>query len=161
MNRKIDIGPLSAAVLGLELRTSRGAAKLSDFLGHQLVIFFYPKDDTPGCTAEGKDFSALHKNFLLADTQVIGISRDSLVSHEKFITKYGLSITLVADLQESACKAFGVLKEKNLYGKTFIGIERSTFLIDAAGSVRRVWRNVKVPGHAHEVLAAARKQASL
>jgi len=159
MTRQIDIGPLADAVLRLELSTSRGVARLSDFLGHQWVIFFYPKDDTPGCTVEAIDFSAQHRHFLAADTQVIGVSRDSLASHEKFITKHGLSITLVSDQQESVCKAFGVLKEKNLYGRKFIGIERSTFLIDAKGTVRRVWRNVKVSGHVEEVLAAARQNA--
>jgi peroxiredoxin Q/BCP len=108
---------------------------------------------------EAKDFSAQHRNFLAADTQVIGVSRDSLASHEKFIAKHDLSITLVSDQQESVCQAFGVLKEKNLYGRKFIGIERSTFLVDAKGAVRRVWRNVKVPGHVQEVLAAARQKA--
>ena len=159
MTQHIELGPLADAVLRLELNTTRGLAQLRDFLGHQCVIFFYPKDDTPGCTVEAKDFSAQHRNFLAADTQIIGISRDSLASHEKFIAKHGLSITLVSDHQESVCQAFGVLKEKNLYGRKFIGIERSTFLIDAKGAVRRVWRNVKVPGHVQEVLAAARQKA--
>ena len=137
-----------------------GRVKLADLKGKKVVLYFYPKDDTPGCTLEAKDFSIQHRNFLAADTQVIGVSRDSLASHEKFIAKHGLSITLVADHQESVCQAFGVLKEKNLYGRKFIGIERSTFLVDAKGAVRRVWRNVKVPGHVQEVLAAARQKAS-
>lgn len=159
MTQHVELGPLTGAVLQLELSTTRGVARLSNFLGHQWVIFFYPKDDTPGCTVEAKDFSAQHRNFLSADTQVIGVSRDSLASHEKFIAKHDLSITLVSDQQESVCQAFGVLKEKNLYGRKFIGIERTTFLVDAKGAVRRVWRNVKVPGHVQEVLAAARQKA--
>ncbi|MBU3725148.1 MAG: peroxiredoxin [Burkholderiaceae bacterium] len=147
--------PLGKPLLDLTLATTRGDAQLKDFLGHGLVIYFYPKDDTPGCTVEGKDFSARHQDFLAADTQVIGVSRDSLASHQKFIAKHGLTITLVSDADESICKAFGVIKEKNMYGKKVMGIERSTFLIDAQGVLKQSWRGVKVPGHVDEVLAAA------
>jgi peroxiredoxin Q/BCP len=148
--------PIPKSISSLVLSTNRGQAKLSEFLGHQLVIYFYPKDDTPGCTIEGKEFSARHSDFLSADTQIIGVSRDSLASHERFIAKHGLSIILVADTSESMCKAFGVIKEKNMYGKKVMGIERSTFLLDAHGVLRRSWRGVKVPGHVDEVLAVAR-----
>ena len=139
----------------LALATTRGNARLADFRGHQLVIYFYPKDDTPGCTVEGRDFSVAHAEFLKADTQVIGVSRDNLASHDKFAKKHGLSIALVSDSDETVCRAFDVIKEKNMYGKKVMGIERSTFLIDAQGVVRRCWRGVKVPGHVQEVLRAA------
>ena len=147
----------SKALLDMRLSTTRGDVTLRDFLGHGLVVYFYPKDDTPGCTVEGKDFSAKHQAFLAADTQVIGVSRDSLASHQKFIAKHGLTITLVSDADERLCQAFGVIKEKNMYGKKVMGIERSTFLIDAQGVLRQSWRGVKVPGHVEEVLAAAKR----
>jgi len=148
--------PIPKSISSLVLSTNRGQAKLSEFLGHQLVIYFYPKDDTPGCTIEGKEFSARHSDFLSADTQIIGVSRDSLASHERFIAKHGLSIILVADTSESMCKAFGVIKEKNMYGKKVMGIERSTFLIDTDGTLAQAWRKVKADGHAADVLAAAK-----
>jgi peroxiredoxin Q/BCP len=148
--------PLPPDVLALPLSTTRGDATLADFTGHALVLYFYPKDDTPGCTVEGRDFSARHADFLQCDTQVVGVSRDSLASHQRFAQKHNLSITLIADTQETLCRAFDVIKEKNMYGKKVLGVERSTFLIDARGVVRRVWRGVKVPGHVDEVLAAAR-----
>lgn len=147
---------LPQALLSQRFATTRGEASLADFAGHHLVIYFYPKDSTPGCTIEGKDFSALHQEFLASDTQVIGVSRDSLKSHQNFIDKQGLTMTLISDGDESLCKAFDVIKEKNMYGKKVMGIERSTFLVDATGILRRAWRGVKVPGHAEEVLAAAR-----
>jgi len=140
----------------LPIQTSRGSGQLSDFIGHQLVVYFYPKDDTPGCTVEGQDFTRLHPEFLSANTQVIGVSRDSLASHQKFIDKYALSVTLVSDPDETVCTRFGVMKDKNMYGKTVRGVERSTFLFDAQGRLQSEWRGVKVPGHADEVLAAAR-----
>jgi thioredoxin-dependent peroxiredoxin len=147
---------LPQTLLAQKFASTRGEASLADFAGHKLVIYFYPKDNTPGCTVEGKDFSALHQQFLAADTQVVGISRDSLKSHQNFIDKQGLTITLISDADESLCKAFDVIKEKNMYGKKVMGIERSTFLIDAKGVLRQQWRGVKVPGHAQEVLAAAK-----
>lgn len=143
----------------LPIETNLGAARLSNYLGHQLVIYFYPKDDTPGCTVEGLDFSRLHPEFLKADTQILGVSRDSIKSHERFITKHSLSFALVSDPNEELCFAFHVMKDKSMYGKTVRGIERSTFLIDSQGVVRSVWRGVKVPGHAEIVLDAARKLA--
>jgi thioredoxin-dependent peroxiredoxin len=143
-------------VLAHRFATTRGQASLADFAGHNLVAYFYPKDSTPGCTVEGNDFSALHQQFLAADTQVVGVSRDSLKSHQNFIDKQGLTITLISDSDEFLCKAFDVIKEKTMYGKKVLGIERSTFLIDAKGVLRKEWRGVKVPGHAQEVLAAAK-----
>lgn len=144
------------SLAALSIQTSRGAAQLTDFIGHQLVIYFYPKDDTPGCTVEGQDFTRLHQEFLAADTQVLGVSRDSLASHQKFIDKYQFSLTLVSDPEEALCNAFQVMKDKNMYGKVVRGVERSTFLFDAQGRLQRIWRGVKVPGHAEAVLEAAR-----
>lgn len=146
---------VGSALPDLPISTSFGKARLSAYRGHKLVIYFYPKDDTPGCTLEGQDFSKRHKDFLAAKTQVVGVSRDSLASHEKFCSKYGLSINLVSDTDEALCKAFDVIKEKNMYGKKVLGIERSTFLVDAKGIIRRQWRGVKVAGHVDEVLQAA------
>jgi peroxiredoxin Q/BCP len=140
----------------LEIQTTLGPINLSAYVGHQLVVYFYPKDDTPGCTVEGKDFSAAHPDFLAAGTQIIGVSRDSLSSHQKFIDKHGLTIALVSDTDESLCQAFDVIKTKNMYGKQVLGVERSTFLFDAKGSLAKAWRGVKVPGHVEEVLGAAR-----
>ncbi|MEY4082940.1 MAG: antioxidant protein [Pseudomonadota bacterium] len=140
----------------LPIQTTLGSIDLSAYIGHQLVVYFYPKDDTPGCTVEGQDFSAAHADFLAAGTQVIGVSRDSLASHQKFIAKYQLSMALVADTDETLCRAFDVIKTKNLYGKAVQGIERSTFLFDAKGVLAKAWRGVKVPGHVEEVLGAAR-----
>ena len=129
---------------------------LSALRGRKVVIYFYPKDNTPGCTNETRDFGALHAKFAAADCAVFGISRDSLKSHENFKAKLELPFDLISDPDEVACEAFGVMKLKNMYGKQVRGIERSTFLIDAEGRIAREWRGVKVPGHAEEVLAAAR-----
>ncbi len=152
-----DGTPCPQALLTLPFETTRGQASLSDFLGHRLVLYFYPKDDTPGCTVEAKDFSELHANFLKSDTQVVGASRDSLRAHERFIQKYGLSLTLIADTHETLCQAFDVLKTKNMYGKTVRGVERSTFLFDANGLLLRQWRGVKSAGHAAAVYEATRE----
>ena len=129
---------------------------LSALRGRKVVIYFYPKDNTPGCTNETRDFGTLHADFAAAGCAVLGISRDSLKSHENFKAKLELPFELVSDPEEKACEAFGVMKLKNMYGKQVRGIERSTFLIDATGAIARAWRGVKVPGHAEEVLAAAR-----
>ncbi len=129
---------------------------LTQFAGRKLVLYFYPKDDTPGCTTEAQAFTALAGEFAAAGTAVVGVSRDSVASHAKFRRKYGLSVELGADDDGAVTAAYGVWVEKNMYGKTYMGIERATFLIDAAGRVARVWRKVKVPGHAAEVLEAAR-----
>jgi thioredoxin-dependent peroxiredoxin len=145
---------LPATIQDLVFETTHGQASLRDYLGHQLVLYFYPKDDTPGCTIEGQEFSARHGEFLSRNTQVVGVSRDSLASHQKFIDKYQLSITLISDPSEAVCNAFGVMKDKNMYGKTVRGIERSTFLIGADGTLLKSWRGVKVPGHVQEVLSS-------
>ena len=124
--------------------------------GRPYVLYFYPKDDTSGCTKEALAFSALYDRFRELGLEVIGISRDPLDSHSRFRKKHGLTIPLASDLDGQVCAAFGVWVEKNMYGKTYMGIDRSTFLIDADGRIARVWRKVKVPGHAEEVLEAAR-----
>jgi len=120
--------------------------------GKPLVLYFYPRDNTPGCTTEGQQFAALHARFRKLGCAVYGISRDSLKSHENFKAKMNFPFELLSDAEEVACQLFGVIKLKNMYGKKVRGIERSTFVIDAQGVVRREWRGVKVPGHAEEVL---------
>ena len=132
------------------------AKKISDYQGQKLIVYFYPKDDTTGCTKEAQEFTALAADFAKAGTVVLGISKDSEKSHAKFIGKYDLKVALGSDLDGSLCEAFGVWVEKSMYGKKYMGIERATFLIDAHGNVARVWRKVKVPGHAAEVLDAAK-----
>lgn len=119
-----------------------------------VVLYFYPRDDTPGCTTEALDFTARHAEFAAAGARVIGISRDSVASHEKFCRKHGLGITLLADTDAAVAAAYGVWGEKTMYGKRVMGITRSTFLIDSAGRIARVWPKVKVAGHAADVLAA-------
>lgn len=129
---------------------------LSALRGRKLVLYFYPKDNTPGCTNETRDFGALYAEFAASGCEIFGVSRDSMKSHENFKAKLALPFELISDPDEQACEAFGVMKLKNMYGKQVRGIERSTFLIDAEGRIAREWRGVKVPGHAEEVLAAAR-----
>ncbi len=116
------------------------------------VLYFYPKDNTPGCTVEGQDFRDLHKDFAKAGVAVFGVSRDSLASHEKFKAKMNFPFELLSDSDEEVCKGFGVIKMKNMYGKQVRGVERSTFVIDKDGRIVREWRGVRVPGHAQEVL---------
>jgi peroxiredoxin Q/BCP len=130
--------------------------RLKDLRGKNVVIYFYPKDSTPGCTTEGRDFSALHGKFKRANTVIFGVSRDSIASHEKFKEKQGFPFDLLSDPDEKVCKKFDVIQEKTLYGRKFMGVVRSTFLIDADGKLRREWRNVKVKGHAEEVLEAVK-----
>jgi peroxiredoxin Q/BCP len=130
--------------------------RLKDLRGKNVVIYFYPKDSTPGCTTEGRDFSALHSKFKRAQTVILGVSRDSTASHEKFKEKQGFPFDLISDPDETLCKKFDVIHEKTLYGRKFMGVVRSTFLIDADGKLRREWRNVKVKGHAEEVLEAVK-----
>ncbi|RFC35580.1 MAG: peroxiredoxin Q/BCP [Candidatus Nitrotoga sp. SPKER] len=126
--------------------------KLSAARGKSLVIYFYPKDDTPGCTTESQQFRDLYADFKKADCEVVGISRDSIESHEKFKAKFNLPFALLADSEETVCEQFGVIKMKNLYGKQVRGIERSTFVLDQNGILRGKWRGVKVDGHAQEIL---------
>lgn len=121
-----------------------------------VVLFFYPRDDTPGCTKESIAFSGLAAEFEALGVKVFGISKDSLAKHEKFISKHTLTVPLLSDEESEVCEAYGVWQEKSMYGKKFWGIERSTFLINAEGQIQREWRKVKVPGHAEEVLEAAK-----
>jgi peroxiredoxin Q/BCP len=130
---------------------------LSDFRGKRVVVYFYPKDSTPGCTTEGQDFRDRINTFRRRKTEVLGISRDSVKSHENFKSKQQFPFELLSDAEEKACKLFDVIKEKNMYGKKVMGIERSTFLIDEKGVLRREWRKVKVPGHVDEVLEAIKE----
>jgi thioredoxin-dependent peroxiredoxin len=134
-----------------------GNASAKDHRGRKLVVYFYPKDDTSGCTNEAKDFTALLPEFAKSATDVIGISRDSVKSHAKFAGKYDLQHALGSDEGGAVTEAFGVWVEKSMYGRQYMGIERATFLIGADGRIARVWRKVKVKGHAGEVLAAARE----
>ncbi len=129
-----------------------GTLRLSALHGKIVVLYFYPKDNTPGCTTEGADFGQQYKAFKKADAEVLGVSRDSLQSHQNFRTKMGFPFALIADPDETLCAAFGVMKMKNMYGKQVRGIERSTFVIDRDGKLRREWRGVKVAGHVAEVL---------
>ena len=133
--------------------TSARQICLSELRGKIVVIYFYPKDNTLGCTNESKDFAALNDEFSAAGCEIFGISRDSIKSHENFKAKLELPFDLISDTDEVACEAFGVMKMKNMYGKQVRGIERSTFVIDAEGRIAREWRAVKVPGHAAEVLS--------
>jgi peroxiredoxin Q/BCP len=151
-------GPQLNRVVGDFTADATGDQKirLKDLRGKNVVIYFYPKDSTPGCTTEGRDFSALQARFKRANTVILGVSRDSLASHEKFKEKQGFKFDLLSDPDEELCKKFDVIQEKTLYGRKFMGVVRSTFLIDADGKLRREWRNVKVKGHAEEVLEAAK-----
>lgn len=139
------------------IATTSGKFRLKDARGGKLVVYFYPRDNTPGCTREGSDFRDLHAQFAKAGASILGISTDSLASHEKFIAKMGFPFALGSDEDHAVAELFGAWKEKNMYGRKVMGIERSTFLIDAEGVLREEWRKVKVDGHAAAVLAAARK----
>jgi peroxiredoxin Q/BCP len=136
--------------------TGGAAFRLSAHRGHKVVLYFYPRDATPGCTLEGQNFRDLHPRFRRAGTQVFGISRDSLASHAKFCEKQSFPFELLSDEDETVCQLFDVIRMKNMYGKKVRGIERSTFLIDGDGILRREWRKLSVDGHAEEVLEAAR-----
>jgi len=138
------------------VQTTIGQITLKQCVGRAIVLYFYPKDNTPGCTTETENFRDLHDEFMAANCAIIGASRDSLKSHENFSQKLALPFPLIADPDENLCALYGVMKLKNMYGKQVRGIERSTFLIDARGNLARAWRGVKVTGHALEVLEAAR-----
>lgn len=136
--------------------TGEQTIRLKDLRGKKVVLYFYPKDSTPGCTTEGQDFRDLHAKFRRTNAVILGVSRDSLASHEKFKAKHEFPFELLSDADEKLCSQFDVIKEKNMYGRKVLGIERSTFLIDEDGKLREEWRKVKVKGHAEEVLAAAK-----
>jgi peroxiredoxin Q/BCP len=137
-------------------RDGGGTVSLDALMGQKVVLYFYPKDDTPGCTLEAQSFTAELEAFTGAGATVLGISKDSVKKHDKFRDKYGLGIALLSDEGSDVCERYGVWVEKSMYGKTYFGIERATFLIGADGRIARVWRSVKVDGHAADVLAAAR-----
>ncbi|MGA7965770.1 MAG: peroxiredoxin [Gammaproteobacteria bacterium] len=138
------------------VETTAGTLSDGDLAGHTTVLYFYPKDNTPGCTLEGQEFRDLHGKFQRANTRIYGVSRDSLRSHESFCEKQGFPFALISDPDETLCNLFDVIRDKNMYGKKVRGIERSTFLIDNQGVVRQEWRKVKPQGHAAEVLEAAK-----
>ncbi len=146
---------LDRATLALPLALSGGAhATLADYAGRWLVLYFYPKDSTPGCTTEGLDFNALLPEFEAAGASVLGVSRDSVRSHDNFCAKQGFAFPLVSDTDEALCKAFDVIRMKNMYGRQVLGVERSTFLISPDSRIVQAWRKVKVAGHAEAVLQA-------
>lgn len=132
-----------------------GSLSLSALRGRKLVLYAYPKDDTSGCTREAIDFNGLRGAFAAVDTEIVGVSPDTTKSHDRFKSKYGLAFPLLADETQEMLMAYGIWVEKSMYGRRYMGVERTTFLIDADGKVARIWRKVKVPGHAEEVLAAA------
>jgi len=136
--------------------TGGGTWRLRDAAGRKLVIYFYPRDMTSGCTREAQDFRDLHGAFRKAGVEVVGVSRDSRASHDKFTARESLPFPLLADSDERVCRLFDVIKPKSLYGRKYLGVERSTFLVDGTGVLRQEWRKVKVPGHAEAVLEAAR-----
>jgi peroxiredoxin Q/BCP len=150
---KIEIGKKAPA---FTLAGTSGTWSLADAAGSAVVIYFYPRDNTSGCTQEGSDFSALQPQFKKAKTLVFGISPDSVASHEKFKKKMAFAFDLLSDPEQKVCKLYDVIQEKSMYGKKYMGVERSTFLIDAKGVLRHEWRKVKVNGHAEAVLAAVK-----
>lgn len=141
---------------GFSLPTPAGEVSLASYRGRKVVLYFYPRADTPGCTQEAVDFNRLREDFEAAGTAIIGISADTVRAQEKFGSKYGLRFSLASDPEHQMLNAYGVWAEKSMYGRKFMGIVRSTFLVDRGGRIAKVWRNVRVPGHAEEVLAAAR-----
>ena len=152
-----EMPAIGAKAPGFQLEQDGGGkAGLADFKGRKLVLYFYPKDDTPGCTQEAKDFSALADDFEKAGATVVGVSPDPARKHDKFKAKHGLAVTLLSDESTAMLQAYGVWKEKSMYGRKYMGVERTTFLIDAKGVIREIWPKVKVTGHAEAVLAAVR-----
>lgn len=145
---KLTSGPLEG--------TSGSPARLDDLIGQPVVIYFYPRDNTPGCIREGQDFRDLYDQFAALNCVILGVSRDSLASHEKFAAKHDFPFALLSDPDEILCQQFGVIREKSMYGRKFMGIERSSFLFDHSGKLAQEWRKVRVAGHAEEVLEALR-----
>jgi peroxiredoxin Q/BCP len=146
----------NAKVADFSAPSTAGTFRLSEQRGHPVILYFYPKDNTPGCTTEGANFRDLYKAFVRAGAVVAGVSRDSLKSHESFKAKMDFPFDLISDRDEKLCAQFGVIKMKNMYGRKVRGIERSTFLIDGKGALAREWRGVRVPGHVDEVLEAVK-----
>ena len=138
---------------------SDGRARLADFAGAPLVLYFYPKDDTSGCTKEALDFTAAARSFSRLGAAVLGVSKDSIAKHDKFKSKHALKVTLASDEEGEVVEAYGSWVEKTLYGRKYMGIDRSTFLIDGKGVIRKIWRKVRVPGHVEDVLAALKEIA--
>ena len=155
----LDTGDKVPTNLPLAL-SSGGETTLGDYAGQWLVLYFYPKDSTPGCTTEGNDFTALLPKFRKLGATVLGVSRDSVKSHQNFCAKQGFKFDLVSDADEALCNAFGVIREKNMYGRKVMGIVRSTYLVDPEGVIARSWQPVKVPGHAEAVLEALKAAAT-
>ena len=149
-----DLAPQDPAPDFALPRDGGAEVTLAQFRGQPLVLFFYPRDDTSGCTTEAKGFTEALPEFEAAGAAVLGISKDTVAKHEKFVAKHDLGVALLSDAEGDTCERYGVWKDKQMYGKTYQGIERSTFLIDAEGRIARIWRAVKVPGHVEEVLAA-------
>jgi peroxiredoxin Q/BCP len=154
MAKELDVGDKAPAFT--MTRDGGGTISLADLKGKTVVLYFYPKDDTPGCTTEAIDFSRLKAEFVQAGAEVIGVSRDTVAKHEKFVAKHKLAVALGADEDGAVTEAYGVWQEKSLYGKKYMGIVRATFLIDGDGVIRRIWPKVSVKGHADEVLAAVK-----
>lgn len=152
---KLDVGDV-VPTFNFECTDSK-ITSLNDLKGQNIILYFYPKDNTPGCSLEGRDFTALNKEFTQLNTRILGVSRDSLKSHDKFCLHVGLTFPLIADTDEKLCQYFGVLIEKNMFLRIFLGIDRSTFLIDTNGVIQHVWRKVKAKGHASEVLEMVRE----
>ena len=151
-------GPkMNRVVADFTAESTGGEVRLKTLRGSNVVLYFYPKDATPGCTREGQDFSDLYRKFRRQKTVIYGVSRDSLASHEKFKAKQNFPFELISDPDEKLCRKFDVIREKSLYGRKFMGVERSTFLIDKVGKLRHEWRKVQVKGHADDVLEAVRE----
>jgi len=151
----IEVGK---AALNFTLKSDEGnSISLSDLKGRNVVLYFYPKDDTPGCTIEAQDFTSKNNEFEKLDCVVLGISRDSIKSHCKFVEKYAINFNLLSDENGEVCEKYDVLKEKSMFGKKYFGIDRSTFLINKLGKIEKIWRSVSVKGHVDEVMAALKK----
>jgi peroxiredoxin Q/BCP len=153
LNRTIAVGKPAPA---FTLESTSGPWSLGDAAGANVVIYFYPRDNTPGCTEEGVSFTGAYAQFKKLKTQIFGISPDTVQSHEKFKKKMGFPFELLSDPEQRVCKLYDVIQEKSMYGKKYMGVERSTFLVDAKGVLRQEWRKVKVNGHAEAVLAAVK-----
>jgi peroxiredoxin Q/BCP len=153
MAAKLEVGNRAPS---FKLETDEGEIASSELKGHPYVVYFYPKDDTSGCTREANDFTENARRFSALGVAIIGVSKDSVQSHKKFRDKYGLKIKLASDPEKKTAEAYGVWIQKKLYGRSYMGMDRATFLVDDKGIIRQIWRGVKVPGHAEAVLAAAK-----